>query len=108
MTRIIEVFKPTGILDAANGDRLRSQVIKSLEHGSEVFLVDLEDVTFMNSSGIGALVATYSQVKKARKKMFLCSPNSQIRLILELTAIDGILKTFENKADFEVFWNSGQ
>jgi anti-sigma B factor antagonist len=106
MTSTIEVFKPTGILDAANGDKLRSQVIKSLDLGLEVFLIDLQDVTFMNSSGIGALVSSYSQVRKAEKKMFLCSPNSQIRLILELTAIDSILKTFENKEEFEIFWDS--
>jgi anti-anti-sigma factor len=106
MTSLIEVFKPTGIFDAANGDRLRSQVLTSLEHGSEVFLVDLEDVTFMNSSGIGALVATYTQITKAHKKMFLCNPNSQIRLILELTAIDSIIKTFNNRKEFENFWYS--
>lgn len=107
MTPIIEVLKPTGIIDAAKGECLRSEVVDSLSNGSEVLLIDLESVTFMNSSGIGALVSAYSHVKKAGKDMFLCSPNSQIRLILELTAIDNILRTFETRRDFEAFWTAG-
>jgi anti-anti-sigma factor len=103
MTPIIEVFKPTGILDATSGDSLRCQALDSLNRGSEVFLVDLENITFMNSSGIGALLSLYSQIKNSQKKMFLCSPNSQVKLILELTALDRILQIFEDRKEFEAF-----
>jgi anti-anti-sigma factor len=45
-------------------------------------LIDFQDVTFMDSSGLGALVLALKTVRAAGGKLFICSVNEQIKCYL--------------------------
>lgn len=50
-------------------------------------VLDLSSVTFMDSSGIGTLVALDSKVYNCGKKLFLLSPTEQILKTLQLVKL---------------------
>lgn len=100
MTTKFEVLQPSGILDAVNGNNLRLDIIDLLAGDTDIILVDLQDITFMNSSGIGALMAAFNKVRVADKKLYLCSPNEQIKLIFEITQVNLVFKIFADRDDF--------
>ncbi|NET09601.1 MAG: STAS domain-containing protein [Symploca sp. SIO2B6] len=97
----INIFEPSGSLDGNKANELRNDVKDALSKGAKTILIDLKDVSFMNSSGIGALVATLKEVKKGGSKLFLCSLSEQVRIIFQLTKMERVFNTFLNREEFE-------
>ena len=63
-------------------------------------LIDFQDVTFMDSSGLGALVLALKTVRAAGGKLFICSINEQVRMLFELTSMDRVFQIFPNRDEF--------
>ena len=51
------------------------------------FIIDLSDVKFMDSSGIGLLIGRYNLIKFMDSKMVILNPTNSIKRILELSNI---------------------
>ncbi len=51
------------------------------------FIIDLSDVKFMDSSGIGLLIGRYNLIKFMDSKMTILNPTSSIKRVLELSNI---------------------
>ena len=101
MNPAIEVITPKGILDGTKATDFRSQVDKSVREGAKIILVDFSDVTFMDSSGLGALVLALKTVRSEGLNMFVCSINEQIKMLFELTSMDSVFEIFQDRAEFE-------
>jgi anti-anti-sigma factor len=74
------------------------EVIKS---GIKIVLLDCQGVTFMDSSGLGALVLTFKTLQEADTKMVICSINEQVRMLFELTGMDSIFTIVPSQEAFE-------
>ncbi|AFY31430.1 STAS domain-containing protein [Calothrix sp. PCC 7507] len=101
MSLTVKVIEPSGILDGIRGNILRREVGDILESGADILLIDLKDVKFIDSSGLGALVSAMQMVRKANSKLFVCSVSDQVRMLFELTKMDRIFQTFIDQEDFE-------
>jgi anti-sigma B factor antagonist len=101
MSNIVNIIQPSGILDGTKANEFRQEVNESLKKDADIILVDLKDVTFMDSSGLGALVLSLKAVRDAKGKMFLCSFNDQIKMLFELTSMDRVFEIFSNREEFE-------
>ncbi|MDP8935576.1 MAG: STAS domain-containing protein [Cyanobacteriota bacterium] len=101
MNSSMKVIKPSGILDGVAVNGLRREITDIVEGGTNIVLVDFQDVTFMNSSGLGALVSTLRVVRSAGAELFLCSLSEQVRMIFELTKMDRVFKMFNSRNEFE-------
>ena len=51
------------------------------------FIMDLSEVKFMDSSGIGLLIGRYNLIKFMDSKMVILNPTNSIKRILELSNI---------------------
>lgn len=101
MNSSVKIIKPSGILDGVTVNELRREISDIVEKGTDIVLVDFQDVTFMNSSGLGALVSTLKVVRSAGAELFICSTSEQINMIFQLTKMDRVFKTFANRDEFE-------
>lgn len=90
MSDSLHVIAPSGILDAAQGDALRDQILTTLEGGVTGFQLDMAQITFMDSAGFGALVMILKKVREAGGRLILTNVPNQVRLVLELTGTDRI------------------
>ncbi|MCI0413595.1 STAS domain-containing protein [bacterium] len=61
-------------------------------------VVNLDAVEFMDSSGIGALVKSYTTITQNGGKLKLLQPNKMIRHTLKITGLLGIFEIFEDEA----------
>ncbi|MFW5837823.1 MAG: STAS domain-containing protein [Desulfovibrionaceae bacterium] len=68
----------------------------------ESLVLDLSQVRFMDSSGIGALVALNSKVKSAGKRFYLLAPSEQVRKTLELVQLLSFFDIMDSKEDLEL------
>ncbi len=97
----MKVVQPTGILDGTKAGQFRQEISQLVEDKAEVVLIDFRDVTFMDSSGLGALVLALKTVRASGGKMFICSVNEQIRMLFELTSMDRVFQIFASRDDFD-------
>ena len=100
MNSVVQVIEPEGILDGTKTDDFQHQVEQSIESGVETILVDFSKVTFMDSSGLGALVKAFKTLKTAEVNFFLCSINEQIKMLFELTSMDEYFSILDNREEF--------
>ena len=101
MSPVVKVVQPSGILDGTKAAQFRQEISKLVESNVNMVLIDFQDVTFMDSSGLGALVLALKTVRAAGGKLFICSVNEQIKMLFELTSMDRVFEIFPTREDFE-------
>ncbi|GGN32605.1 anti-sigma factor antagonist [Streptomyces kronopolitis] len=75
------------------------EVIDALTAEDRAWLVlDLEQVTFMDSSGLGVLVYGIRGAEALGGGLRLAGPGVQVRRLLELTGLDGVVEVYEDVA----------
>ncbi len=86
------VVTVTGAVDIANRGEVVEAGRAAIERpGSSFLLLDLEHVTFIDSSGIGALVEVSGDAEDAGIKFALRNPSARVRRVLQIT---GLLDTW--------------
>ncbi|MEB3267568.1 MAG: STAS domain-containing protein [Leptolyngbya sp.] len=97
----VTIIEPVGILDGTQADTFREQVDAALASGTEKLLIDLSSISFVDSSGLGALVMVLKKVRAAEKEMYVCSINDQVRMLFELTSMDRVFEVLPDRSSFE-------
>lgn len=100
MTATIKIFHPSGILNAISGNQLRRDIADIVTKETNIILIDLQNIDFIDSSGLGALVSTMQIVKSSGGQLFICSVNEQVKMLFELTKMERIFKIFQNQDEF--------
>ncbi len=85
MSSDVQVLQPQGILDGTKASQFRQEISNLVDQGAKTILIDFKDVSFMDSSGLGALVLALKTVRAAGSKLMVCSINEQIKILFELT-----------------------
>ncbi|MGK7953914.1 MAG: STAS domain-containing protein [Crocosphaera sp.] len=101
MTNYYQVYQPTGMVDGTKANQFRQEIQKLLQTDPKVIVIDFKDITFMDSSGLGALVLSLKTVRAAGAKLFLCSVNEQVMMLLELTDMHKVFRIFESREELE-------
>ncbi len=96
-----KVIQPTEVLDGISANTLRHEISDVIAKDVKTILIDLQNVTFMNSSAIGALVAAFKAVRSEGGNLSLCSLTDQVRIIFEITKMDQIFDIYADRHEFE-------
>ena len=102
MSAKVKVISPVGILDGTRAAEFRQEVAEAVESSDfKTVLIDFKDVTFMDSSGLGALVLSLKTVRAAKLKLCLCSINEQVKMLFELTSMDRVFEVYDSREAFD-------
>ena len=63
-------------------------------------LINLESVELVDSAAVVVLVKASRLAKSKGKELGLCSVNTQVRMVLELTQLDRFVEMYDSEADF--------
>lgn len=69
---------------------------KLLSEGKNKIVIDLSEVKFMNSSGLGMLISGLTTVSKEGGKLKLAGMGDKIESLLMITKLITIFETYEN------------
>ncbi len=100
MSSVIQVVEPSGILDGTKVTLFRDQITKLVDEGARIILIDLKNVTFVDSSGLGALVSALKMVRSVQGRLCICSINAQVKMLFELTSMDRVFECFPDRDTF--------
>lgn len=78
-----KVIKPNGRIDWENARLLDKEIQNMIDEGYCHIVFNLDEVTFICSGGIGALVYNLNKVKKKNGAIYIISSNDYINYIFE-------------------------
>lgn len=76
-----------GEVDVSNADELRDAVDCALAHDAPEVAVDLSQVPYIDSTGIGVLVGAAHRAADAGKKLVVASPQKNVARVLGLLGV---------------------
>lgn len=94
------VLAAGGELDLYTAPRLRDELLATVDAGVDRIAIDLNDVGFIDSTGLGILVACLKRVRERDGQMVLIAPESSpLRRLLSLTGLEQVLPTYTALGD---------
>jgi anti-sigma B factor antagonist len=93
----LRMVRVTGEVDMSWSQDLRREILDALSKAPAIG-VDLSAVSYMDSSGIAALVEGFQQSRSAKKRFALIAPSDSVRSVLELARLDRVFPIFDNAA----------
>jgi len=96
----VSVVDLSGKITIGEGDViLRERVTELLEGGNQNILLNLETVSYMDSAGIGELVACYKRAKEKDGTVKLLNPTGKVFDLLQLTKLEEVFETFKDERE---------
>jgi anti-anti-sigma factor len=95
-----KVIQPAGVLDVTNCSQLRREIVESANAGVSNVLLDCQNLVFMDSSGLAALVLASQKVREVNSQLSICSIDRQIKILFELSSMDDIFEIFPSPTEF--------
>ncbi|ABQ26234.1 STAS domain-containing protein [Geotalea uraniireducens] len=96
---VVIIYVKEERLDAHNSGELKIEVQRLFEEGKKNVLVDLKDVRFIDSSGLGALVSGFKNAISHQGILKLSSLQSQVRSMFELTRLHRVFEIFSSTSE---------
>ena len=92
----------SGRLDASGNNSIASQLVELASEPKKAVVVDLSDVQYLASIGIGTLISCAKAVKARGGKIALVvSKGSGVMMSLQATGIDKLIPIFRKLSDAE-------
>ena len=96
----VAVVDLNGKITIGEGDViLRDRVVELLDKDVKHILLNLEKVTYMDSAGIGELVACYKRAKEKGGNVKLLSPSGKVHDLLQLTKLEEVFETYREERE---------
>ena len=83
-----------GRLDLLSSAGLKERLTQEVAAGRKKLVIDLGEVSFIDSSGLGALIGGLKAARLAGGDLRIARPSDQAQVILKLTTLDRVLRPF--------------
>ncbi|RSK27710.1 anti-sigma F factor antagonist [Bacillus sp. HMF5848] len=92
------LIRLAGELDHHTAENLRSRVTETIEAKNIRHIVlNLEKLTFMDSSGLGVILGRYKQIKHTGGEMVVCSISPTVKRLFEMSGLFKIISLEQNE-----------
>jgi two-component system, sensor histidine kinase and response regulator len=100
----VKIIQFKGLLDVTNCHQLRQEIIEAASAGSKNVLLDCQNLTFIDSSGLAALVLASQKIDECNSRLSICSLGQQIQILFELSNLNEILEIFTSPKEFYSYY----
>jgi len=78
---------------------LRDLLIGLLGEGNRHFVLNLEGVDYIDSSGLGQLITIWSSVRNKGGHMTVLNPTKRVQRLFEITRLNKVFEILENESE---------
>jgi anti-sigma B factor antagonist len=82
---------PMARLDSTNASEVKAELLVLCSEAIDVLIIDLTDVTFCDSSGLGALLLAERQLRERDGGIIVVDPNGKVKTLLEIAKLDELI-----------------
>ena len=93
------ILAPSGRLNLVSAPQLKKAADDVVAKGRARIVVDLSGVSFMDSSGLGALIGGLKSARQAAGDLRIAGAAEQVLAVLQLTNLDRILRPYPTVQD---------
>ena len=83
----VTILDVKGEIDLYNAPEIRDEINRLIEADRVRLIINLDDVSYIDSSGIGALISGLSNLKKKNGGLKIINVNGSVRKVFELTKL---------------------
>ncbi|MGD0728101.1 MAG: STAS domain-containing protein [Spirochaetia bacterium] len=87
----IYVIDINGEMDLYNAFKVKDIVMKMIGRQIKEYVINLENVEYLDSSGIGALLSVHAELKKRGMPFVIANVKGSVKRVIELTKLNGYL-----------------
>jgi len=95
----VAIIDLKGKLTLGDGELLREQVNSLIQQGRNRIVLNLADVPYMDSSGLGEIARAHSVVLRNGGRLSVLRPTQRVQDLFRVTKIQRILEAFDSEAD---------
>jgi anti-sigma B factor antagonist len=96
----VAVVDLAGRITIGEGDLvLRDEINKLLETDKKAILLNLDKVSYMDSAGIGELVACYKRAAETGARLKLLKPSDRVADLLSLTKLQQVFEIYGDEKE---------
>jgi anti-sigma B factor antagonist len=85
----VYIIDVSGEMDLYNANQLKELFGKMIDRDIRKYIVNMQGVSYIDSSGIGTLISLYSSAKEKRFSFFLANVQGTAKKVMELTKLLG-------------------
>jgi anti-sigma B factor antagonist len=90
----VTVLGPKGRLDVESALDLRERMKTLVDGGVSQIVIDLGDVSFVDSTGLGAIISGLKRTRQVGGDLRIARPTREVLTVLELTSLDRVLRPY--------------
>ena len=94
----VHVLKPYGPLSGIISEEVKLTINEVYGQGAKHVIVNLEEVPFIDSRGLAVLASVLKSANSDGRTLRLAGPQSQPKLVFELTGFDKVFHIFDTVA----------
>jgi len=91
----------SGEVDLATAPELDTVLLAAVANNPAQIVIDLSDVSFMDSTGLGVIVRTLKRTRERDTALNLVVSNARVLKIFGITGLDAVLNIYPTLADLE-------
>ena len=95
----VVILDINGEIDLYNAPEIKDMISKLIEEQKYSIIINLDKVSYIDSSGIGALISSLSNLKKYQGGLKIINVSGSVRKVFELTKLTSFFEIFDNEAD---------
>lgn len=88
-----------GEIDLYNAPEIKDIINKLIEEQKYNVIINLEKVSYIDSSGIGALISSLSNLKKYQGGLKIINVFASVRKVFELTKLTSFFEIYDSEAE---------
>lgn len=86
----VAIVRVTGEIDVFSSPQLREMLLEVIENGNLHLVIDLADVSFLDSTGLGVLVGIFHRLRARNGSMAFVGANERVRRVFHVTQLTKI------------------
>jgi len=92
------VLSLKGEVDVANAHQVRDAALKLVSEGVRLLVVDLSGIEYMDSAGLGVLVAIHKRLREQGGSLAVAGPQPRVGRLFEITGLSQVFAVREDAA----------
>ncbi|HEX8550756.1 MAG TPA: STAS domain-containing protein [Abditibacteriaceae bacterium] len=97
--RDVNILRLEGYVDAHTFTDFEEELTKLVEGGHYNLLLDLEKLTYINSTGLGLLMATFRQARQYQGDLVIAKMSDKITNIFNLLGFSRLIHTYPTEQE---------
>ena len=93
------IISLTGRLDISQADEVEVKLSKDVQSGEGDIVIDLQEISYISSSGIRVFVGTVREMERQGRKLKLCAITPPVKKVFDIVELLDLFEVYETEEE---------